>query len=82
MNTVSVNLALPTDLYNHLLVFVSNIKKVNSNDFIIEAIKQRLKSEKKRLNALLVEGYQATATEDLKITKEFESADFEKNKLT
>ena len=31
----------------------------------------------KDLNALLIEGYQATRDEDLALTKEFEAADFE-----
>jgi len=78
MNTVSINLSMPTDLYNNLLMFVTNVKSINSNDFIVEAINQKLISEKERLKYLLIEGYQSTRKEDLELTHEFETVDFEK----
>jgi len=78
MNTISFNLSIPTDLYNKLIMFVTDVKSINSNDFIIEAINQKLVSEKERLKYLLIEGYKSTRKEDLELTHEFETVDFEK----
>ena len=48
------------------------------DEFVVEAIKEKLEGEKhQNLQELLVEGYQATAKEDLALTKEFETADLE-----
>ena len=77
MNTISLNLSMPADLYNNLLLFINKFKIKNSNDFIIEAITQKLLSEKEQLQHLLIEGYQATGEEDLELTKEFEIIDLE-----
>ena len=77
MNTISFNLAIPTDLYNNLLMFVTKATSTNSNDFILEAISQKLESENENLKYLLIEGYQSTAKEDLELTQEFETVDFE-----
>ncbi len=46
--------------------------------FIAEAVRQRIEEkEKKAIDKLLEEGYQAAAKENLTLTKEFESADLE-----
>ncbi len=75
MNTISLNLSIPADLYNNLLMFVHKLKSKDSNDFIVEAINQKLMSEKEQLQHLLVEGYNATKEEDFELTKEFETID-------
>lgn len=50
----------------------------DKEEFVLEAIEEKIEREKrKNLDALLIEGYQATAKEDLEITKDFEAADFE-----
>ena len=77
MNTISINLSIPADLYNNLLLFVSKITNKNSNEFIIEAINQKLITEKERLKYILIEGYKATKHEDSELTSEFENADFD-----
>ena len=77
MNTISLNLTMPSELYNNLIVFVGNVIKTNSNDFIVQAIDQKLKAEKELLQLNLMQGYQATKNEDLKLSKEFELLDFE-----
>jgi len=78
MDTISMNLSIPADLYNSLLLFVTKLTNLNSNDFIVEAIHQKLLNEKKQLTNSLIEGYKATKHEDLELTHEFETADFEK----
>jgi len=80
MNTISLNLTLPDELYTKLNSFVKEAIKGNNNDFIVEAIEQKLQSEKDQLKRKLVEGYQATKQEDLSLVKEFEFADYEKIK--
>jgi hypothetical protein len=69
---------MPDELYVNMNTFVTNVIKGNSNDFIVEAIVQKLKNEKDQLQLNLVQGYQATKEEDLAIAKEFEFADYEK----
>jgi metal-responsive CopG/Arc/MetJ family transcriptional regulator len=81
MNTISLNLTLSGELYEHLNSFVANVLKGNNNDFIVEAIEQKLKNEKDQLQEKLMQGYQATKEEDLALVKEFEFADYEKLKL-
>lgn len=80
MNTISLNLTIPDELYAKLDSFVKEVVKGNNNDFIVEAIEQKLKSEKDQLTSKLVEGYQATKSEDLSLVKEFEFADYVKIK--
>jgi metal-responsive CopG/Arc/MetJ family transcriptional regulator len=80
MNTISLNLTIPNELYTKLNSFVKEVVKGNNNDFIVEAIEQKLKSEKDQLKMKLIEGYQATKSEDLSLVKEFEFADYEKIK--
>ena len=80
MNTISLNLTLPDELYSKLDAFVANVIKGNNNDFIVEAIEQKLQNAKDQLQLKLVEGYQATRQEDLNLVKEFEFADYEKLK--
>ncbi len=62
---------------DEILGFLSSVSR-EQEKFVLEAIKEKVSREKKRdLETLLVEGYRATAAEDLKITKEFETADLE-----
>jgi len=71
MKTIEINVP------DEILGFLGSVSK-EQEKFVLEAIKEKVNREKKRdLKTLLVEGYQATATEDLKITKEFENADLE-----
>lgn len=77
MNTISLNLTITDDLYARLNSFVKELEKGSSNEFIVEAIEQKLKSEKQQLKLELKEGYQATKLEDMKLVKEFEFADYE-----
>ncbi len=78
MNTISLNLTIPDELYAKLNSFVKEVVKGNNNDFIVEAIEQKLKSEKEQLMLKLAEGYQATKLEDMSLVKEFEFADYGK----
>ena len=62
---------------DEILGFLGSVSKEREK-FVLEAIKEKVNREKKNnLKTLLVEGYRATAAEDLKITKEFEAADLE-----
>ena len=62
---------------DEILGFLGSVSK-EQEKFVLEAIKEKVNREKKSsLKTLLVEGYQTTAAEDLKITKEFEAADLE-----
>ena len=62
---------------DEILGFLGAVSKEREK-FVLEAIKEKVNREKKNnLKTLLVEGYRATAAEDLKITKEFEAADLE-----
>jgi hypothetical protein len=71
MKTIEVNVP------EEILGFLGSASKERER-FVLEAIREKVNRVKKRdLKTLLVEGYQATATEDLKITKEFETADLE-----
>ena len=46
--------------------------------FIAEAVRQKIEQDqKKEMDKLLVEGYQAAANESLELSKEFESIDLE-----
>jgi hypothetical protein len=78
MNTVSLNLVLPGEVYNNLIAFVNTVIKTDSNDFIVQAINQKLQAEKELLQQNLIQGYKASNQEDLELTKEFELIDFEK----
>lgn len=72
MKTIAVKIP------DEILGFLGSVSKEQER-FILEAIKEKVNREKKQgLQTLLVEGYRATAAEDLKITKEFEVADLEK----
>lgn len=71
MRTLQVT--IPDEIFGVL----SSLAK-RQDEFVVEAIREKLEREKKQnLKQLLVEGYQATAKEDLALTKEFETADFE-----
>ncbi len=71
MQTIEVN--VPDDVLNSL----GSVSKERET-FVLEAVKEKINREKKRnLPLLLAEGYRAVAKEDLKVAKEFETADFE-----
>ena len=80
MKSISLNLTIPDELYVRLSSFIKELDKGNSNDFIVEAIEQKLKTEQNQLRLKLIEGYQATKSEDISLAKEFEFADYEKIK--
>jgi len=65
----TIELELPSDLEQIL-----NTIDENRNDFILEAIREKI-SKKEALHKTLKEGYQATAKEDIALTKDFEAAD-------
>lgn len=71
MQTIQVNVP------DEILGFLGSVSKEREK-FVLEAIREKVNRDKKsNLKTLLVEGYQATAADDLKITKEFEAADLE-----
>ncbi len=71
MKTIEINVP------DEILGFLGSVSREREK-FVLEAIKEKVNREKKRdLKTLLVEGYQATSAEDLKIIKEFEAADLE-----
>lgn len=71
MKTIQLELPDP------FIEFIHSLSK-REEDFAREAVEEKIAREKKRnFNQLLREGYQATAAEDLAITKDFEHADFE-----
>ena len=71
MKTIEINVP------DEILGFLGSVSK-EQEIFVLEAIKEKVNREKQRdLKTLLAEGYQATSAEDLKITKEFETADLE-----
>jgi len=71
MKTIEIN--VPDEIFG----FLGSVSK-EQEKFVLEAIKEKLNREKKRdLKTLLVEGYQTTSAGDLKITREFETADLE-----
>jgi hypothetical protein len=71
MKTIEINVP------DEILGFLGSVSR-EQEKFVLEAIKEKVRREKTRdLKVLLAEGYQATAGEDLEITKEFEAADLE-----
>jgi hypothetical protein len=71
MKTIQIN--LPEELEQMILSISSN-----EEAFIVEAVREKVEKEKKeQLKSELIEGYQSTFEEDLNITKDFESSDFE-----
>jgi metal-responsive CopG/Arc/MetJ family transcriptional regulator len=75
METVRMNITLPSSLAKELKQITATRKR---SRFISDAIAQKIKQLKKQeLDQLLVEGYQATMEEGLKLTKEFEQLDIE-----
>ncbi len=73
MSTVRLNIVLPEEVANTL-------KKVsNKSNFIADVLREKFREvEKKRLDQLLIEGYEATRKEDNKINEEWEKATLEK----
>jgi hypothetical protein len=71
MRTLQVT--IPDEIFGVLSSF-----STKQDEFVVEAIKEKLEREKQQnLQQLLIEGYKATAKEDLALTKEFETADLE-----
>ena len=69
----TLQITIPDEIFGILSSFSKEQDK-----FVVEAIREKLEREKtKNLKRLLVEGYQATAKEDLALTREFETADLE-----
>ena len=72
---VRLNISLPSSVTKELYQFSLPRKR---SQFIAEAIKMRIRQLKeKKKEELLKEGYKMAKTEGLKITREFESVDFE-----
>jgi hypothetical protein len=74
MNTVSLQVNLPTDVYN---AFIKQSFGVDINDFIIESIRLKLHNKTQSLNDKLIEGYKASNLEDKKILSDFSFSDLE-----
>lgn len=71
MKTIQLELPDP------FIEFIHSLSR-HEDDFAREAVEEKIAREKRyNLNQLLMEGYQATAAEDLAITKDFEPADLE-----
>ena len=71
MRTLQVT--IPDEIFGVLSSF-----STKQDEFVVEAIREKLARENRQdFKQLLAEGYQATAKDDLALTKEFESADFE-----
>ena len=72
----TIQIELPEAIEEHL-----NSMSQDQQDFIVEAIKEKIKkktaADAEALTQHLIEGYQATYEEDLNLTNDFESADFE-----
>jgi hypothetical protein len=66
----TLEIKLPDEIFGVLSVISKQQDK-----FVVEAIKEKIERERKQ--SLLAEGYQATYQEDLALTKEFETTDFE-----
>ena len=75
METVRMNITLPSSLAKELKHITAPRKR---SRFVSDAIASKIKHLKEQqLEKLLVEGYQATKEEGLKLTKEFEKLDIE-----
>jgi metal-responsive CopG/Arc/MetJ family transcriptional regulator len=75
MATKRLNVTLPEDVVKTLNEFAG---PRSQSAFIAESVRYFAKRKKQQaLARRLVEGYQATANEDLEITKSFEDVDFE-----
>jgi hypothetical protein len=66
----TLEIKIPDEIFGVLSSLAKSKEK-----FVIDSIKEKIAREKNL--SLLVEGYRATFNEDLKLSKEFESADFE-----
>lgn len=69
----TLQITIPDEIFGILSLYSKQ-----QDEFVVEAIREKLEREKsKNLKKLLAEGYKATAKEDLALTKDFETADFE-----
>jgi len=72
MNTKRLNITLPEKIAEALAVYN------NKSKFIAEALEEKIKKEKKKkLDALLVEGYKKEYDSDKSINKDWEDATLE-----
>ena len=70
-----VNFTLPEDVIRTLK---SNVRERERSSFVAAALREKLaKLERDRLEAELIEGYQATAEEDREINAEWEAITLE-----
>ena len=74
MNTVSLQITLPADIYNSI---IKQSYGLNINDYILETIKQKLGNIANSFDDNLVEGYKASSLEDISITSDFACSDIE-----
>ena len=74
MNTVNLNISLPADLYN---TYILQDFELNINDYIVETIKQKLKTRTQSFDEILIEGYLASNSDNGQIISDFSSSDFE-----
>ncbi|SPD75638.1 conserved hypothetical protein [uncultured Desulfobacterium sp.] len=72
-NLERLNITLPREIVKQLDLLAGPRKR---SSFIAEAIRKQLaEKQKETINALLEEGYRASAKESLSIAQEFESVD-------
>lgn len=64
------------DLPDPIVNFIHSLSK-QEEEFAREAINEKVAREKDNHTALLIEGYKATAQEDLNLSRDFEHADLE-----
>lgn len=73
MTVQTMEIHVPENIFQYLEVLTSD-----KEEFVLKAIQEKMEREKrKNQDALLIEGYQATAEEDFDIMKDFEHADLE-----
>ena len=74
MNTVNLQITLPSDVYN---AFIQQSLGININDYIVELIKLKLNNKNNLINDYLIEGYEASNHEGEQILSDFSFSDFE-----
>ena len=73
MNTVKLQITLPTEDYN---AFIHSGYGISINDYILEIIKQKINNTNS-LTDMLIEGYKTSCIEDEKISADYSFTDFE-----
>ena len=74
MNTVNLQIVLPSDVYN---TFIRQSMGININDYIVEMIKLKNSNIANSISENLIEGYKASNLEDGQILSDFSVSDFE-----